>query len=338
MPPEDTTTTSAPGLPAREALYTAEDIAMMSPAEQDHAKRVNAEHIAGGDPFGELTEAQAAEAAAAALALGQQPPAEAPAPAATPAAAPAAAAPAEAPAEAPAPAAATPTPAPQPTLQPVGDAAKFTERRTAIANEVADIEQRWADGEIDTAEMRRLKAPLAEESDNLLMQLTSHQTLAMAQQQMAAAQFQQQIGALKASAREQGLDYDTDPRLAKQFNQALDVLEADPEMATKSPAELIAEAHAIVVARNPGQRAATPSPAPAPAPAAGAPAAPAPAPAAARMQPPPPPTTLRTMTSAERPMDGAEGLGQRFTGTNAIEREKLWDQMSPAQRKAMLDD
>jgi hypothetical protein len=317
----------------------ANELEMLSPAEQAIARTINAQLEAGEDPFGEVDEAREVEALLAAVDGDQAKAAELAALQAQgddttgTAAAPAAASTTSAPADEVV-SDLTPREVPTTSLRATEDVAALTQQRETIDSQIAEVQRQWSDGEIDTAAMTAALKPLNTQRDDLLMRSATSNALVQANAQFEHNQQMRQIDALKGQAKAEGINYDANPKFQKQFNNALDLLESDPDNGALSFEDLISQAHGMVKALNPSAVTAAPSPAPA----AGKTAAPAPAaPTRQSARLPAVPPSLRTMPSAERSNDGP-GIGERLLAADAIGKEAMWERMTPAQRAAMLDD
>lgn len=312
-----------------------EDLAMLSPEEQELAKQMEAASENGQDLTLDPDEQPAAK-----------PPAPAPAPAqgqadtgtnaeGTETAAAPAAAPAQAPTAPPAASteqqeAAQRTPE-QPTTYQVGDIKPLQDARTVLRTQLADLDEKWSDGDIEQADYKRQKLELQTQIDDLTGQMAVAQTLQAANQQSIEAAQKATLAVIRASGARAGVDYST-PVVAAQFNAALEALDADPANAQLTFEELAEMAHHTVMALR-GK--AVPAPAPAPAPAEAP--TPAPAPAASRT-PPTPPVTLRNMPAAQQPNTdhGTGTVTDQVLSGNALEMEAAWDRLTPAQRQQVL--
>lgn len=326
-------------------MYTKEEIAAMTPAEQAIARDMNAAEEAGEDPFGDEFEgeATAAEAPAAAPAAAPAPaptaedepnddandgePAAAPAPAAA-APAPAAAAPAEPPAPAAAPAPAEQEAAEEaPTAFQVQDTKPITEQRKQLRADKQQIEKDWAAGTISDEDRATKLGEIDDKMDALLIQQTRAETLQEVNVQNFQREVQSVIGGIRTEGKAVGLDYGTAEQptaAAHQFDRMMAALDADPTWQGKSFTDRAREAHRGVLALN-GKLAAPPAPAAAP------------APAAKREAPPAPPQTLREIPAAERANTG-DDMAEQWKAATGAAADRLWNRMTPAQQARALQD
>lgn len=173
---------------------------------------------------------------------------------------------------------AKPAPAPKPFKVEELD---YAAERKKLADAKAEVERKWGAGEEGCtdewrlAELERIDA----ERDELLIRHTRATTL-REQNEQAEAQRREvyesvisaEVGKLLEASKKAGaaVPYASDKKAQAQFDNYLKAVETDPDAADLSPAQRVAEAHRLVMAR----RGIAAAPAPAPAPAA-APATPA---------------------------------------------------------------
>ena len=150
--------------------------------------------------------------------------------------------------------------APAPTTAPkpfkVEGPADYKAERQALRTEAADVEAKWSSGELSDEERASEIARIEDARDDLLIRHTRAETLRNANEQQAAdtqASFQASITAactsIAAGSKAAGLiDYGTDTKAAKQFDNMLTMLVGDPDNASKSAAELTRDAHRSVLA------------------------------------------------------------------------------------------
>lgn len=173
---------------------------------------------------------------------------------------------------------AKPAPAPKPFKVEELD---YAAERKKLADAKAEVERKWGAGEEGCtdewrlAELERIDA----ERDELLIRHTRATTL-REQNEQAEAQRREvyesvisaEVGKLLEASKKAGaaVPYASDKKAQAQFDNYLKAVETDPDAADLSPAQRVAEAHRLVMARR--GIAAAPAQAPASAPAA-APAA-----------------------------------------------------------------
>lgn len=134
--------------------------------------------------------------------------------------------------------------------------ADYKAERQALRTAAAQVEAKWASGELSDQERTAEIARIEDARDDLLIQHTRAETLRTANDQQAAAtqaNFQAAITAactsIAAGAKASGLiDYGADTKAAKQFDAMLNMLVGDADNASKSPSELARDAHRSVLA------------------------------------------------------------------------------------------
>ena len=131
--------------------------------------------------------------------------------------------------------------APAPTTAPkpfkVEGPADYKAERQALRTEAADVEAKWSSGELSDEERASEIARIEDARDDLLIRHTRAETLRNANEQQAAdtqASFQASITAactsIAAGSKAAGLiDYGTDTKAAKQFDNMLTMLVGDPD-------------------------------------------------------------------------------------------------------------
>lgn len=323
-------------------MYTDEELAMLSPIEQQLARDMMAAEAAGRnpteDPNPNPDEPKADDANNQVVKTPEELEADASAAAAAAAAADQATKPAD---DATKQQEKTQQPAttteqvPVPTLPTIqykvdADVKPLQDRRTAARAEIAKIDQQWADGELTSEERTTKLTPLQDEVDTINGRLAVMQTLSAANQQSIEAAQTATLDLIKAQGLRAGIDYST-PAVSAQFNAIMDGLDADPANATLSFAQLADKAHVAVMAiHGKIQPQADPSNT-----AAAATAAPA---AAPNRTAPQPPVTLRNMPAAQMANENfAQGnvVDQILTG-DATQMEANWERLTPAQRERIL--
>ncbi len=152
----------------------------------------------------------------------------------------------------------------------------YAAERKKLSDERAAIERKWAAGEEGcTDEWRAQELERIEAArDDLLIRHTRAETLREQNEQAAARSKEAYDNAINAEVRRlleaskkegAAVAYAADPKAQQQFDLALKMIEADPDAASLTPAQRVADAHRLVLAR---RGIAAPAPAPAPAPAA----------------------------------------------------------------------
>ena len=122
----------------------------------------------------------------------------------------------------------------------------------------AEVEIKWAAGEIDDSERARQLREIDKQAMAVNRQLAKAEAEEMREAEAAAAAIKE----VKAQAIAQGIDYDKHPAAAKQFDMAMTMLEADPDNAKLTVHQLTQKAHASVLALNgiqPASKAANPA-------------------------------------------------------------------------------
>lgn len=170
---------------------------------------------------------------------------------------------------------AKPAPAPKPFKVEELD---YAAERKKLADAKAEVERKWGAGEEGCtdewrlAELERIDA----ERDELLIRHTRATTL-REQNEQAEAQRREvyesvissEVGKLLEASKKAGaaVPYASDKKAQAQFDNYLKAVETDPDAADLSPAQRVAEAHRLVMARRGIAAAPAPAPAPAAAPA-----------------------------------------------------------------------
>lgn len=201
----------------------------------------------------------------------------------------------------------------------------YKDRRAELMKAKAEAMKKLMDGEIDAEAFAAEDARIADALEELTAQRIRAETLIEANQQAQALQQQKALQRLIAQTREQ-VDYMKDQKAQKQFDTAMRAIAADPDNAGRDYADLIQEAHRVVcalrgipltkgeqVARAVETAAATRRPKEAP------------------------PVTLRNIPAASTPNANGDILDQlgRLSGPAY---EEAFNRLSPAQRKALLDE
>lgn len=202
-------------------------------------------------------------------------------------------------------------------------AADYKEQRAALTTEKAQALKKLMDGEIDAEEYAVIETRVSESISDLDSARIRAETLIEANAQNEANFQRRAINKLIAATKNE-VDYAADPKAQKQFDTALSTIMADPDNAGKDYTELLTEAHRVVAAVR-GLQIAN---------ATGAAAA---APAAPRRAPATPPVTLRSLPTAATPNANGD-INDQLGRLNGQDFEAAFDKLSPAQRRALLDE
>lgn len=132
--------------------------------------------------------------------------------------------------------------------------AALDERKTLRA-ERKDIEAKYTAGDL-TDEERAAKLDevddkldaLSDKSAELVGAIARAETLTEANRQHLIDTQTRAIDALKVRSRKDGFDYDKDEKAPAQFNRALGMIAGDPDNAKRDFAEMVDEAHKMVMA------------------------------------------------------------------------------------------
>lgn len=311
-------------------MFSPEEIARMSPAEQETARTMNAAEEAGKDPFGDDLDDEVdsevdsddddvdseggatdeAEEIPGDNVEGEDKPADEPAATDEPA---------------------TAEPEPEAALEfkaeaPADADAKLTELR----KQRLDARKKWSAGEIDEEELEALEAPIEQAMAEIRQQQSVAAAMEQANRQLQAKQqadaaraARVTVNRIRAEGTAAGLDYSqgddkTPPgEHAMEFDRQLQPLAADPKWVAKGFDAMAAEAHRKVLLL------------------AGK-AAPAPTPGARTA--PKAPVTLRDVPGAARANEGSDTLIEQFKTATGKAAEKLWSRMTPAQQQLALGD
>jgi hypothetical protein len=321
------------------ALYTADEIARMTPAEQEMARSMNAAEEAGEDLFeegettaaaddedddetppadadseGGTTDEAAEQPAAEEKPADEQPPAEEPA-------------------------AAAEEPAAEATVeQPLSFKAEAPANAdTTLADlrkQRLDARKKWSAGEIDEDELEALEAPIDAQIAEIQQKQAVAAALAEADRQLQERETRAAVEQLRAEGLKAGLSYNADAEGkpgadAIEFDRQHNLLSSIPEWAAKGVRAVLAEAHRRTMLLAGKTSALAPSPAPA--------EAPSPA-AARRAAPPAPPATLRDVPAADRANAGNDLEEQWKAAKNQVEMDRIWSKLSPAQQNRLLGE
>jgi hypothetical protein len=200
----------------------------------------------------------------------------------------------------------------------------YRDKRGELLKAKAEAMKKLMDGESSAEEFATEDARISDALEELTAQRIRAETLIEANQQLQAQTQQKSLQRLIAQTKDQ-VDYLADPKAQKQFDTALQMIGADPDNAGKDYADLIADAHKMVCALRgipltKGEQVAQ-----------------AVQQQATRKTQEKPPVTLRNMPSASTPNANGDMLDQmgRLTGPAY---EEAFNRLTPAQRKALLDE
>lgn len=194
--------------------------------------------------------------------------------------------------------------------------------RLALHTESATALQQMMDGDLAPAEYAKINSRVIDKLGQLSVQAALAEANAQTSAQVEASALTTLMNQSKTSG---ALDYFTDVKAQKQFDIALNMLQDDPDNAGKSFSDLIADAHASVLAvRGISKPAATPA------------AAAAPTPAAPRV-PEAGPITLRGLPNASTPATGGT-IGDALGRLKGADYQAAFSKLTPAQKAAMVDD
>jgi hypothetical protein len=207
----------------------------------------------------------------------------------------------------------------QPAMFKADLPADYKTQRTELLKAKAAAMKQLMDGEIDAEAFATVEAELADKLEDLTAQRIRAETLQEANIQNQAAYQQREIQKLIRASKSE-VDYTKDTAAIKQFDQALAIISADPDNAGADYAELIGNAHKMVMAL----RGLKP------------PAAPA-----TQRQPRGPggeaPITLRSLPAASTP-NVSGGVAEQLSRLSGPAYEAAFSKLSPAQRAQMLDE
>ena len=141
----------------------------------------------------------------------------------------------------------------------------YKAQRTALVTQKSELMGKLMDGTIDSEAFSVEEARISDALDDLTAQRIRAETLQEANTQTQAAHQQREIQQLIARAKTD-VDYLADPKAQRQFDTALGMVSQDPDNAQRSYADLIDEAHKVVLAMRGVVRTTAPGKAPEPRP------------------------------------------------------------------------
>lgn len=201
----------------------------------------------------------------------------------------------------------------------------YKAQRTDLLKAKSEAMKKLMDGELDAEEFAVEESRISDALEELTAQRIRAETLIEANQQSQAAYQQRAIQRLVQQSKAQ-IDYTADAKAQRQFDTALQAISVDPDNTGKDFADLLQEAHRVVLALRgiPVTK--------------GEAVASAVAKAATTRQPEgKPPVTLRNIPAASTPNANGDMLDQlgRLSGQ---EYEAAYARLSPAQKRALLDE
>lgn len=195
----------------------------------------------------------------------------------------------------------------------------YKEQRAQLMAEKAKAMKQLMDGEIDAEQYAAEELRVADQLENLMAQRIRAETLQEANSQNDARYVQRELNKLAARVKNE-IDYKADPSAPKEFDRALGLLMADPDNTARDYADVIQDAHRMVMAMR-GLKAP-----------AAAPTAPA-----SRRPEGNAPVTLRNLPSASLPNTGG-GVIEQMSRLRGPEYEAAFSKLTPQQRATLLDE
>ena len=216
---------------------------------------------------------------------------------------------------------------PAPTTYKAEIPADLDANREALLTEKADALEKLMAGEIDAKEFASVEMRVTKEMAKIDRQLARAETLAEINQQ-SVSQYEGLVIAQIVDTTKPVLDYSKDATAQRQFDAVMAGLRADPANASKSFADLAADANKTVLAIRglslPGEQ--TPA-------AASAQAASKPPQRGVPAVPP----TLRGIPTAATPNSGG-GVVEQMANLSGQAYEAAFSKLSPAQQAALLGE
>lgn len=206
----------------------------------------------------------------------------------------------------------------QPTAFKADMPADYKAQRTELLKAKADAMKKLMDGEMDAEEFATAESAIADKLEDLTAARIRAETLQEANVQTQAVYQQREIQKLIRNAKAD-VDYTKDPSAAKQFDTALAVISADPDNKGADYADLIADAHKMVLAMR-GLK---------------------PAPTTTKHEQRKPdgqaPVTLRSLPAAATSQTNG-GVLEQLSRLKGPAYETAFNKLSPAQRAELLDE
>ncbi len=139
------------------------------------------------------------------------------------------------------------TPLAQPTAYKAEVPNDYKNQRAELVKEKAGLMKKLMDGEIDADEFAANEARISDSLEDLTAQRIRAETLQEANAQTQASYQQREIQRLIAKSKSE-VDYTNDTKAQKQFDMALNAVAGDPDNAGRDYADMLAEAHKVVLA------------------------------------------------------------------------------------------
>ena len=125
--------------------------------------------------------------------------------------------------------------------------ADYKAQRSALVTEKAALMQKLMEGELDAEAFAAEESRISDALEDLTAQRIRAETLQEANVQTQAAFQQREIQKLIANTKAE-VDYATDAKAQRQFDMALQAVGQDPDNAGKDYADLLNQAHTVVMA------------------------------------------------------------------------------------------
>ena len=197
--------------------------------------------------------------------------------------------------------------------------ADYKEQRTELVKEKAVLMKKLMDGEMDADEFAAEESRISDALEDLTATRIRAETLQEANIQTQATYQQREIQKLIRATKIE-VDYAGDAKAQRQFDMALNAVGQDPDNAGKDYADLIGEAHKVVLAlRGVTSKGALVEQA-----------------IKSRIPEGKPPVTLRNLPNASTPNANGDMLDQlgRLKGAAY---EEAYAKLSPSQKRTLLD-
>lgn len=206
---------------------------------------------------------------------------------------------------------------PPPTTFQTSIPADYKAQRSALVTEKAALMQKLMEGELDAEGFAAEESRISDALEDLTAQRIRAETLQEANVQTQAAFQQREIQKLIASTKTE-VDYATDTKAQRQFDMALQAVGQDPDNAGKDYAELLNQAHTVVMALR-GVMRKEPEPAKAERP--------------TRTAPQPPQTLAGLPTAAS---SGAKSVERTLAELTGDDLERAFDSLGKAELQRLL--
>jgi hypothetical protein len=207
----------------------------------------------------------------------------------------------------------------QPAAYKTDMPADYKAQRLALVTEKAGLMKKLMDGEMDADEFAAEESRISDALEDLTATRIRAETLQEANVQTQATYQQREIQKLIRTTKAE-VDYATDAKAQRQFDMALNAVGQDPDNAGKDYAEMLTEAHKVVLAlRGVTSKGALVEQA-----------------IKSRIPEGKPPVTLRNLPNASTPNSNGDMLDQlgRLKG---VAYEEAYAKLSPGQKRSLLD-